>query len=289
MSTIGPLLLLHFDGVNGQGTTVDSSFYAWPVVTTSTFSLSTTNPKFGTAELSLPAISWFSNPAPAYIAYAYNSPLDIFKLPGGWTIECWILAGPYNGSIATIHVNYGGSYNTGYNPGTGLFIESATQPDGSIDVSLVNNGAFTGASSVSGNISSAGAGLWHHVAAVNDGTQTKLYLDGVSQGSPSVNWNAAQYVQPPMIHGPNVVIGAFGGYTGAVQSGLMDELRVLPCPYYLANFTPPIAPFSNAVGCAGSNTGNTGKGDFTDPFAWQDSKGNLPPLNFVSNSGGSNF
>jgi len=239
-----PVLLLHFDGSNGQESTIDSSLYAWPVTMPGVNgALSTTNPKFGTACLSVPDFVPFSSAPPLYVPFVAGDALDVFTLSTGWTIEFFALATYQAGSIYCYAVNYGGSATTGYNPGKGLFIRLGDNGNGTIACDAVNNGAFTSGSSIGSDSIAGGSGAWHHVAVVNNGTHTTIYLDGTAVGTPSTVWNAAEYTGPAA--SPAVVIGAFGGYNGATQPCLIDEMRVSPYAVYTGNFMPPTGPFPN--------------------------------------------
>jgi hypothetical protein len=238
----GPELLLHFDGTNGQTTTVDSSSNAWPVTMQSTGSLSTASPKFGTAAFNVTAIDPVSQPAPAFVPYTSGSGLDIFGL-SAWTVEMQFFV-EYNTDPGVFLLNYGGSTTPGFNPGLSLLFVAQANADTSIDVSIINNGTFRGVSDVSFSMPIGSVGSWHHLALVNDGVHTTMYIDGVASGSPSPSWNAAQYSGPYTT--PNVVIGAFGGYSGGRQAGQIDELRVMLSAVYNANFTPPAAPFTSS-------------------------------------------
>ena len=81
---------------------------------------------------------------------------------------------------------------------------------------------------------------WHHVAIVDNGTTTTLYVDGVSQGSSSsageLGYSNAEF---------NLSIGAdqSGNYNHI--HGHLDELRISKgIARYTGNFTPPTQPFA---------------------------------------------
>ena len=91
--------------------------------------------------------------------------------------------------------------------------------------------------------SSTGAftlGAWHHFAAVKHGTDLLLFLDGVQVASTT-----------------SAVRSSFPGYmrigrldTGGGEfpfAGYVDDFRVTKgVARYVANFTPPVAPFPDA-------------------------------------------
>ena len=72
-------------------------------------------------------------------------------------------------------------------------------------------------------------GVWHHVAGVFDGSQMRVYLDGVLDGSVSTT-NA------PASGTSSLKIGRTSG--GSYFGGLIDEARVSNSAVYTGNFTP---------------------------------------------------
>jgi concanavalin A-like lectin/glucanase superfamily protein len=85
-------------------------------------------------------------------------------------------------------------------------------------------------------------GAWHHVAGVFDGSQMRLYVDGVLDGSLSTT------------SGPASGTGAFYiGRNSYVYSpyyfgGLIDEVRICAAALYTNNFTPGLGSGSNVRG-----------------------------------------
>ena len=70
----------------------------------------------------------------------------------------------------------------------------------------------TGATTVS-------TGVWHHVAAVYDGTSIKVYLDGILDGSAAANFI-------PTDGAASLKIGARGDDANTRLNGLIDEVRI---------------------------------------------------------------
>lgn len=88
---------------------------------------------------------------------------------------------------------------------------------------------------------------WHHIAAVNNGTDIKLYADGMLQGSISsglgLSTNAA-----PLAIGSSSLDFSFSGNLGTCNffhAGLIDEVRFSSSVRYTANFTVPSAAFTS--------------------------------------------
>lgn len=80
---------------------------------------------------------------------------------------------------------------------------------------------------------------WHHIAVSRASGTTRLFLDGVLQGSAVSDSNS--YVQG----GPLIINGRYAlDYSPA---GYVDEFRVSNSARYTANFTPSVVPFANDV------------------------------------------
>lgn len=89
--------------------------------------------------------------------------------PNHFTLMAWINSGSTGASQYIFSTQYG---NAGYR----VYINSSTNK---IEASIYNGGwrTVTADSAIS-------TSTWYHVAAVFDGTDLKLYIDGVSQGTP---------------------------------------------------------------------------------------------------------
>jgi hypothetical protein len=72
-------------------------------------------------------------------------------------------------------------------------------------------------------------GVWHHVAGVFDGSQKRLYIDGVLDKTLSSTYS-------PATGSSNLFIGASPDGTNLLN-GKIDELRVTAGAVYSANFT----------------------------------------------------
>ena len=74
-------------------------------------------------------------------------------------------------------------------------------------------------------------GVWHHVAGVYDGSQLRLYVDGVLDGS----MTAVQGLGPGI---GDLIIGARATGGNYFFNGQIDEARVTAAALYTSNFTP---------------------------------------------------
>lgn len=216
------ILLLHFDGTNGQPTTTDSSSYANTMSMINSTKLSTAQVLYGTASL----------------------PMGV----GGAT----------HGGTQTPTGGPGGLFDMGtgdftyelsfYWPGVSgfpqyLLGDGNGSTIGQLEITLFGNSSFgvecilDGAQSVNTpNVTSPG---WHSLAFVRIGNVLTAYLDGVS-GTPSA----------PISHVPNapfttIAVGYAGTAANNLDSGFIDEVRITKgVGRYTSNYTPS-GPFPN--------------------------------------------
>ena len=81
------------------------------------------------------------------------------------------------------------------------------------------------------------AGEWHHVAFVGDGTNTKIYVDGINTQSRPVMYLAD--LTSPLLIGQ-------GFESTNSMIGYIDELRISKgIARWTSNFTPPAAPYTS--------------------------------------------
>ena len=80
-------------------------------------------------------------------------------------------------------------------------------------------------------------GVWYHIAICRSAGITKLFVNGIQEGSSYTDANS--YVT--QLNRP--IIGSDGGPTN-LFTGYIDDLRITKgVARYTANFTPPTAPF----------------------------------------------
>ena len=106
-------------------------------------------------------------------------------------------------------------------------------------------------------------GVLHHVAGVFDGSQLRVYLDGLQDGSKASTF-------APRSGTTNLEVGISGGLAFAFPfSGLIDEARVSTGAVYTANFTTQgcltasaqtkgLWKFDGQTAADSSGNGNTG-------------------------------
>lgn len=210
------VLLLHFDGTNGQTTTTDSS----PVGNTISMAgktLSTAQAKFGSASSG----QWTGVEGPITLPWSSN-----FGFPGDLTFEGWIYM--TSGSFTkTIFETYRG---TG-----GL----ALRVSGSRWLELVVNGGTSGSLTHSGVTLPLNA--WAHVALCRSAGVFSIYSEGTKFGTTLTD--ATNYTPSGAT---SVAIGSQTGSGPNPFIGFIDEWRVTKgAALYSASFTPPTAAFPN--------------------------------------------
>ena len=85
-------------------------------------------------------------------------------------------------------------------------------------------------------------GVWHHVAGVFDGSQMRVYLDGVQNGTFATTSGPASGTG-------GFYIGRFSySFNPYYFGGLIDEVRVSAAALYTSNFTPGTVAGSNVKG-----------------------------------------
>jgi Concanavalin A-like lectin/glucanases superfamily len=239
-----PVLLLHFDGTDGQTSTFDSSPYDWPVALNTGIgtALSTTDPKFGSASLAKPDTT-FTNCCliPPTDSFAFQGPLDILSL-SAWTIECFFMV-DVNTASNVIVFAYG---SDGNDNGDVITLVASMAGDG-----LTGTYAFSYFKALGGGgplFSTATVpivlGTWYHLAIVNivGASGVTLYINGIAVGNVPTGMGPDSLQPSSYIYGTlmQVDVGAFSRSAGIVPANI-DEFRVTPLALYTTNFTPPTA------------------------------------------------
>jgi hypothetical protein len=211
--------LLHFDGTNGQTTTIDSSRFA-NTVTLSSTTLTTAQQKFGITSVEISSLTSL---------IISNTYCDFGS--SDWTVEGQFYA-------TTVDASRRGIVN--YTDGGGAAGNIAWQ---------ISHGAseFRARVGIGGTLytltqaSTPSTNVWHHYALVRDGSVLRLYLDGVQVASAS---GVSGSVSIPAIG--NVALGLDRSFTYFV--GYLDEFRFTrnQCRYPGGvSFAVPTAPFPN--------------------------------------------
>lgn len=218
------VLLCHFDGTDGQTTTVDSSSHAHSL-TMAGGTLSAANPKFGSTSLALSAI---------WSEVVMDDSDDWYFGDGEFTLEAFVVftSDPGLGErdiVDQIRGNVDGALAIGWNfkvDGGELRFEYSTNGSDS----HVIGAAWTPALNTQ-----------YHVAVDHDTSDVlRIYIDGVVHASATVS--AAFFDAPALLRIGN---NAWNG--NAFYPGYIDELRITKgVARYAGAFTPPTAAFHDS-------------------------------------------
>jgi hypothetical protein len=213
-------LLCHFDGTNGQTTTVDSS----PVGRTLTMAgttpqLSTAQAKFGTASFDA------SSNASTRRVTALNHADWIFGA-GQFTVEAFVrfTSAPGAGTLFIVSCWWGGGNGQSF---------ALTHIGGALRFYYSTDGT---------NNPNVGAtwtptlNQWYHIAADRDASNVlRVYIDGAVHASATVA--STFYSSTGALE-----VGANNSFSGI--TGYLDEVRITKgTAWYGGAFTPPSAPF----------------------------------------------
>ena len=204
------LALLHFDGADNSTVFTDSSpFNQTVAVVTGTPKISTAMSRFGGSSLYLDGTSSIKIPN--------NANLNLGT--GVFTIEFWFYLLSLPSDSAWILHKMG-------TPQQDIVI---THP-----AKKLYSGFLSGSSESTTAIT---AGVWHHVAVVRESANgvIKQYLNGLHEGTINLSGSVD--------NAGDLTIGSW--FTGSNRiTGYIDEFRIRKEAMYLANFTPPNAPFT---------------------------------------------
>jgi len=205
-------LLMHFSGSNGSTTFIDNSPSVKSISGVGNAQISTTQSKFGGSS------GYFDGSS--YLIQTTNITDYIFGT-GDFTIECWL----YFNSTASEQGILGFRPQTTNGNYPSFYYLSGTLRYNSLGVDRISF-------SVSSNI-------WYHIALSRQGTSTKLFSNGVQQGSTfsdSTDYTAARFILGSNDY--NTSTNYFQGY--------IDELRITKgVARYTGNFTPQTSAFAN--------------------------------------------
>lgn len=169
-----------------------------------------------------------------YLTNTYQSNPQYNLSSGSWTIEAWVFK---TSSAAGTIVNLINA--AGNNSGLNFAIDGSNQ--------LTQNNGVTG-TTAAGTVT---LNTWTHVAAVCNGTNTQLYINGTAAGSPITQLpNTAQFI----------VVGANGVVAQQNFPGYISNLRIVRgVAVYTGSFTPSTTPLGLSQS-AGTNTAAINQG-----------------------------
>jgi hypothetical protein len=217
-------LLLHMDGSDGSTTFTDSAVGGAAPHTVTPVG----NAQIDTAQSKFGGAAGLFDGTGDYLTLDGSS--DFAFGTGDFVVDFWLR---FNAIAGAIQIHYDSRPSGGSGAYVGIFSFATTGALGFFDGTGVR---ITGTTSLS-------TGVWYHVALVRSSGTTRLFLDGVQEGSDFTDSN-------DYINGTSrPTIGTSGGSAGSVVlNGWIDELRVSVGTDrgWSGGFAPPAAAYSPA-------------------------------------------
>ncbi len=209
-------LLLHLDGADAATTTTDASDSGHVATFVASAQLDTAQKKFGTSSLLL-------NGSTDYITFPDHADWNFGS--GDFTIDFWIKSTQATGALVCGQLNNAGGDLSFY------FYLNLTANKITFRVQDTSGHSVTSTTSVND-------GAWHHITGVRYNDEMKLYINGVSEGTPIGSLGTV----------PNrstlLAIGRGGEYNGLYYDGWVDEFRISKgVARWTANFTIPTVAY----------------------------------------------
>jgi hypothetical protein len=164
---------------------------------------------------------YFGTTSPTYDMANWNS------YAGGFTCELWVrytgLTEIDDSGLSTIGIMERGDFPQQWSFGS--------TRNGALSFEY-NNGSIIALNSANSQIAT---NTWYHIAWVRNGTNIKIYLDGVEKGSATISGT------------PSVVARdlSIGSHYRVGSRSYVDEIRISKTARYTAGFTPSASAFTN--------------------------------------------
>jgi len=217
-------LLLHFNGPNSSANIEDNSKYIHSITANGNAQISTGKYKFGNSSLYLDGTG-------DYLTFPYHECLDFDN--GDFTLEAW--------------VNFS-SFNSG---GFDSILMSGSTVSWQFDYKNSTNElrVYVYYASTNDNVTASwtpSVGTWYHVAAVRNGSDLKLFVDGTQIGSTTnVGSNTLKNSAGEGSIGARNNVGSFD----RLFNGYIDEVRITKgVARYTSNFEALTKEFSDSPG-----------------------------------------
>jgi hypothetical protein len=203
-------LLLRMDGLNESTTFIDDSLSSRTIT-----GIGPPGPKISTTESKYGGASGLFVPR----SYLQMTPSTDLQFPGDFTIEVWafptsnvdmlIGTSPSDPNVQIFRINQDGVIGN-----LGIYING-------VQVFIVSSGIT--------------ANAWHHIAFSRNGTNSRIFVNGIQKGSTNTTWSGTFRMD---------LIGAFffSGNRFYDYRGYLDDFRITKgFARYTSNFTPPNA------------------------------------------------
>lgn len=201
-------LLLRMDGTNASTNFVDSGPNAIAVTAVGNAQISTTQSKYGGA-------SAYFDGSGDYLTFPTSTALQFGS--GDFTVEMWVYKTSNKAYMA-----FAGNLSTGTNATMWQIISDST---GNKITWFSSGFVITGATTLNVN-------TWYHVAVSRNGTNLRLFINGILDGSATNSHNYSSTNQVYVAQVPELLSARdFAGY--------LDDLRITRYARYTSAFTPP--------------------------------------------------
>lgn len=200
-------LLLHMDGADGSTTFTDSSAFPKGVVATGGAKIRTAQSKWGGSLMLVGSGDYLS--APTHVDFVFGT--------GDFTVELWINTTTTAEKVLVDQYSGGESWRLAVKSGKLSWYSSSQVLAGAVSVNT---------------------GTWHHVAATRSAGILRFFVDGVLDGTATLNANYSRQAA--------LGIGAQVSSRNPVYDfpGYIDEVRITKgAARYTADFVPPAGPF----------------------------------------------
>jgi hypothetical protein len=209
-------LLMHMDGSNGSTTFVDSGPNALAITRYGTASISTTQSKFSGS-------SGYIDGSGARLGLS-STAIDFGT--EDFTAECWIYL---NASPSSANAQIMGKHV--YGTGASWILQ--------INTSRVLSFLWNDGANVLSTATSLNLGQWYHIAASRNGSTLRIFINGSQVASTSISYTFSSSTE--------FTIGSSSNDIPAARiNAYIDDVRLTKAARYLANFTPPTAPFPDS-------------------------------------------
>ena len=245
------VLLLHFNGTDGDQTTTDASTYGRTMTFGNSAEIDDAQSQFGGTSC-LFTKAGGQNPSESFVEAADAAELQL-GANSLYTCEAWVRKAADNDRqvIASKYLNTGNQREFWF----------AAQ-SGNLILSMHANGTGTLVLSLT-QAHSLGDAAFHHVAFERNGDSVSLYQDGTMIRSIAFTSSVFNGTEP-------FRIGKFrsSGFTDDAWNGHIDEFRLtIGATRYDGNYTLPTSEFPNSLCVGGGPGGGTPvTGDFTRAF-----------------------
>ena len=213
--------LLHGDGANGTSTMTDSSSSAANWTAYGNTQLTTSVKKFGTASISVDAASTTYLLSPSSTNLQFST--------GAFTVELWFNLNSTANNPTIFDWRPDGTDNAG------PCVMIGEVGSGRLGYRISSSNVISGSTTLS-------TGTWYHLAVSRASGVTKMFLNGVQEGSSYTDGNS--YSNSQATFG---AIGFLRSLTSYKVNGYFDDIRVTKgVGRYTTTFTPPTAAFPDA-------------------------------------------